>query len=328
MKNKKELISVFTVNWNGRKWLKRCLTSLKRQTYTNIEIIVVDNASSDDSVKYIRKNFPTVKIVFNDKNLGLAQAINIGVKNSLGKYILFVNNDTWVKSDFIETLHDFYTNHDYAVISAAEKRYHTDINFICNTTIDPTGSPAYYIPTYSRNDKLFYLTVCFFCSKNIYNKTHGVDSDFFMYFEDVDWFWRLTLLGKKFAVVKDCFIYHEGAGSSGTGIKYTTFLWRNQNTLQSLLKNYSALFLSIILPFYFLQNFIEIFFFLIILKPRIAYSYIKGWVFNVKHIPNTFKKRRWIQKNRKVSDFEIIKKMYFGSGKLLLLKNYLGGTSL
>lgn len=323
MNDKRELISVFTVNWNGKKWLNKFLTSLERQTYKNIEIIVVDNASTDESIRYIEKKFPKVKIVKNKENYGLAKATNIGVRNCSGSYILFINNDTWFDTDFVEKLYNSYTKNDLTVISAEEKRYYDDAEFKCNTTVDITGSPAYYVPTYGRKEKIFYLTVCFFCSKKKYIETRGVDDAFFMYYEDVDWFWRLTLLGKKFGYAENCYIHHAGAGSTGAGLKYTMFLWRNQNALQTLLKNYSIAMLIIVIPLYIIQNLLEIAFFLLLLKPQFAYSYIQGWGFNIKNISKILKKRAWIQQHRKVSDWEVIKKMYWGSGKFLLLKNYL-----
>ena len=323
----KNLVSVIIVNWNGKKWLKKCLDSLLNQTYKQFEIILIDNASSDDSAKYIKKNYPHTRLVINKKNLGLTRAINQGVKLSKGEFLLIVNNDTWVDRNFIERLYQFYSEHSFAVIAPQEKRYDKTQDFKCNTTIDPTGSPVYFVPTYSRPDKLFYLSVCFFCSKKAYLESRGLDNNFFMYHEDVDWFWRLSLLGKKFAYVNNVFIYHAGAGSTGRGIKYNTFLWRNQNTLQALIKNYSTLVMLFILPVYFTQNLLEMLFFILIMKPKIASSYINGWIFNVKYLKRTFGERRWVQKNRKIGDMEILRKMYLGPGKLFLLNSYLSSKN-
>lgn len=324
MSKKEELISIITVNWNGKKWLRKYLNSVQKQTYKKIEVIVVDNASTDGSVEFINRFFPKVKIIKNNKNLGLAKATNIGVKESEGKYILFINNDTWFDKDFIAKLYSFYSQGDNMVVSASEKRYFDDKSFICNTTIDITGSPAYYVPAYSRPNKIFYLTVCFFCSKSDFIKTGGLDGDFYMYYEDVDWFWRLSLFGKKFTVVKDCFIHHAGAGSTGEGIKYNFFLWRNQNTLQALLKNYSLKFLVFLIPLYIAQNLFEMIFFLIIGKPKISFSYLQGWFFNITNLMKTLNKRRWIQNRRAVGDFEIIKKMYPFPSKFVHLANFIG----
>ncbi|HVZ66640.1 MAG TPA: glycosyltransferase family 2 protein, partial [Patescibacteria group bacterium] len=305
----------------GKKWLKRFFASLSKQTYKNVELILIDNGSTDGSIEFVKKYFPKVKIVVNKKNYGLAKATNIGVKNSHGKYILFMNNDTWVDKNFIDNFVRFYESNRYQVISAAEKRYYKDTYFKCNTTIDPTGSPAYFKPTLNKK-KLFYLTVCFFCTKEIFESSGGLDEDFFMYYEDVDWFWRLSLQGRKFAMMENNFIHHAGAGSTGGGIKYNTFLWRNQNTLQTLIKNYSLPILIVVLPVYFVQNLVEILFFLLIGRPKISQSYVEGWIYNLKKIKKTLKKREWVQKNRVVNDLEILRKMYMGFGKYLFLKDY------
>ncbi len=319
---KNEKITIFTVNWNGKKWLKKYLDSVENQTYPNIENIVVDNASNDGSVEFIKKYYPKVKIIQNKKNFGLAKATQIGVKNAKGKYILFINNDTWFNKAFVSDLFEFYQNNNYTVVSAREERYFDNKKFNCNTTIDLTGSPAYFKPAYSKPHKIFYLTVCFLCLKDDFIKSKGTDEDFFMYYEDVDWFWRLTLLGKKFRVAEKIKIHHAGAGSSGSGIRYDFFLWRNQNSLQSLIKNYSSKMLLVTLPLFVLQNIFEIIFFLVILKPKISYSYIEGWIFNLKNVRRTLKKRKWIQNNRIVGDLEVIKKMYIGPSKLKTLLNH------
>jgi len=316
------LISIVIVNWNGKQWLNKCLTSLSKQSYKNTEIIVVDNGSTDGSVNYIMKNFPKVKIIKNKVNLGFPSANNLGVKESKGKYLLLINQDVWVENDFIQALYDYFQSHKFTVISPIERNYEYKRNHVFNSTIDIVGSPASYQTGY-RKDKLFFMSVAYLCKKSDYLETLGFDDNYFAYYEDVDWFWRMSLMGKKFGYVDNVFIYHAGAGGSGKGIKYRMFLWRNQNALQTLLKNYSAISLIFVLPLYFVQNLAEMLIFLLILKPQIAYSYIQGWIFNLQHLKLIIQKRRWVQKHRVVGDFEIIKKMYFGIGKLSLLKDYL-----
>lgn len=319
MKNK---VSIIIPNFNGKKWLKKCLTTLSHQTYSDIEIIVVDNGSTDDSTQFIKDKFPKVRIIFNKKNLGFAKANNQGIKSSIGKYILLINSDTWVEKDLVTTFLNFYKKNDYSVVSAIERKYDNKISVAYNPTIDITGSHVYLYPI-RKKEKLFYFAgVCLFFSKEIYLTTKGLDNDFFMYFEDTDWFWRLALLNKKISYVNDAFVYHKGAGGAGYGIRYNTFLWRNQNILQMLIKNYSVPMLLVSLPLYFTQNLVEILFFLLILKPKIAYSYLEGWWFNFKYLPRTLRKRKWVQKHRKISDLQVMRKMYIGSGKLLLLINY------
>lgn len=320
LKNKGQ-VSIILVNWNGEEWLNKCLSTLMNQTYKNTEIILVDNASSDDSVKFVEKKFPSIKIIKNKTNLGLPKANNKGTKFSKGEYVLLINNDVWVEKDFVEKLVNFYKKNDYSVISPIVREYDRGKELVNLPSIDLTASPAYFFPV-SRKDKLFYLSSCYLCSKEEYINTLGFDENYFAYYEDVDWFWRLNLLNKKFSYVDNVFIYHAGAGSMGKGINYKMFLYRNQNALQTILKNYSLLTLILVLPLYILQNLFEILFFVLILKFDIAYSYIEGWIFNIKNINKIIKKREWIQERRKVNDWEIIKKMYWGSAKLKMLINY------
>ncbi len=309
-------ISVIIVNYNGKKWLQKCLDSLLTQQYKNFEVIVVDNNSSDDSIQYIEKNYPTVIVIKSDKNLGFAGGNNLGIEKAKGEYILLLNNDTWVENSFLEKLYTFYINHDFDVVGPYQKDYHDESEFKQYLiTIDLFGHPIYISKGIKRTG--FYLSgVCVLFSKKLYAETLGLDSNFFMYFEEIDWFWRLNLLKKTFSYVDNLFVYHAGAGSTGSGIKYQSFLWRNQNTLQMLLKNYSRYNLFWVLPIYFLQNIVEIAFFLLIFKPKIALSYVQGWWFNIVNFGRTMQKRKWVQGNRLVSDFEITKKMYIGLAKI------------
>lgn len=319
--SKNDLVSIILVNWNGKKWLKKCLDSLVSQTYKNLEIILIDNASTDDSIKLVKEYFPEVKIILNKKNLGFPKANNIGVLKSKGKYLLLINNDTWVKNDFIEKLYEFYKKNEFAVISPIEKDYAGKKINLVNPTIDPTGSPAFFILQEKKN-KLFFTSVCYFCQKKDYLETLGFDENYFVYYEDVDWFWRMSLLGIKYGYASDVYIHHAGAGATGKGINYNMFLYRNQNALQTILKNYSLLTLIFVLPLYFLQNLFEITFFLALLKPKISYSYFQGWFFNIQNFKKILKKRKWIQKKRKIGDLEILRKMYLGPAKLRMLLNY------
>jgi len=91
--NKK--VSIIVVNWNGKYFLKKCLDSISRQKYQPYEVIVVDNASTDGSISYIRKFFPKIKVIPNKSNIGCAKAYNLGFSKAKGDYIVNLNNDTY-----------------------------------------------------------------------------------------------------------------------------------------------------------------------------------------------------------------------------------------
>src|SRR5271169_5112201 len=98
-------ISVVIPNLNGMKYLPGCLSSLQNQTFSNFEIIVVDNGSRDGSAVFIRKEFPRVKLIELIKNRGFAEGCNIGIRVSGGRYLAILNNDTEVEPQWLEELH-------------------------------------------------------------------------------------------------------------------------------------------------------------------------------------------------------------------------------
>jgi GT2 family glycosyltransferase len=95
------MVSVIIVNYNGGKYLNDCLSSVLAQSYGNLEVVLVDSCSSDDSVDYVKKKFPQVKIVTNSKNLGYGGGNNMGFNHALGEYIAVLNPDTVVEKDWL-----------------------------------------------------------------------------------------------------------------------------------------------------------------------------------------------------------------------------------
>src|SRR5208283_4394577 len=98
------MVSVVVLNWNGKKFLGKCLESLLLQTLDSFEVIVVDNASTDASVEYVRSRFASVRVIENKRNLGFAAGNNVGIKSSRGRFIVVLNNDTRVSRDFLKSL--------------------------------------------------------------------------------------------------------------------------------------------------------------------------------------------------------------------------------
>ena len=309
-------VSVIVVNWNGYKWLRRFFEFIDSQSYQNYEVIFVDNGSTDNSIKYVRDNHPDCIIVESAVNLGFAGGNNLGIAVASGELVLFINNDTWGDEGLIKGLVTFYLDSHKDVIGAYETGYAEDaIETPYSLRIDPLGHPVYSVNKIGRRD-FFISGVCLLFSKELYEKTDGLDENFFMYFEEIDWFWRLHLIGASFAHCPNVYVHHAGGGSTGSGLKYKSFLWRNENTLQMLLKNYKLGTLCVILPIYILQNIAEIIAFTLILKPSIASTYFKGWSFNLRNFSKIMDKRRIVQANRKVSDIVILKSMYPGPAKL------------
>jgi len=103
----KPRVFVIILNWNGKDYLNDCLPTISNQTYPNYKVVLVDNGSTDDSVEFVKKNYPHVAIIELDRNYGFSKGNNIGIEYALKKgadYVLLLNNDTVVKENFLEEL--------------------------------------------------------------------------------------------------------------------------------------------------------------------------------------------------------------------------------
>lgn len=323
-------LSIIIVNWNGKKWLNRLLSSLSIQSYKPIEIIVVDNGSTDESVSFIKERYPRVKVVKNGRNLGFAGGVNSGIKKVRSGLVLLINNDTWVEENFVADLVREKKIRELDVIGPIESSYdgvkRSPEKFYASL-VDIMGHAVNVYGRKSNRDSFYLTGVCLLFERALYIETVGLDSNFFMYCEEVDWFWRLRLVRKTFAYSKETHIFHKGAASTGSGLKRSVFLWRNENTLQMLIKNYQLVTLMFIIPIYVLVNLVEVVFFTLLLRPEIASTYIEAW-------KNVWVKRRTIlhsrstvQRMREISDIQILKVMSHYPAKLQHLLNYNGWTN-
>lgn len=319
-RNLNTLVSIILVNWNGKKWLEKCISSIREQTYMSIEIIFVDNASTDESLSYVAGlKLKNLRIIKNTENVGFGSGNWAGIKKAEGSLILLLNTDTWVDKDFVKSMVHEYTNSRADIVAPTLAKYDGTKNETYITTIDPFGYQIFLKPNETNIKDDFYLNgACLLFSRQLFLETDGFDEDFFMYCEEVDWMWRLRLYGFTQKRFNDIFVYHAVGGSTeGTGLRYRVFLWRNQNTLQMLIKNYHWQTLTWVLPLYIAQNIVEACFFFILLKPKISFSYFQGWWFNVKHLRHTLIKRRAVQQRRIIKDRPILDQMYYGSAKAI-----------
>lgn len=316
-------INIVIPNWNGEWCIKRCIDSLLMQNIGNIDlsVTVVDNSSPDRSLD-ILEQYEKINLIKLNKNYGFATAINIGIRAIPSDYILILNNDTWLDDDFIKNALDEIRSKNVKVLGFKEAEYESDLIYYSGEdnyyTIDIFG---YHTGVSSIDKSLFLCGVCLLFEKQIYEETGGFDSNFFMYLEEVDWFWRLNLYQIKYIQSDQLKVHHKRHGSSSNeALNYHRFLWRNTNTLRMLIKNYNLISLILILPIYFIISTVEFLYFISKGELKISTTYILGPYEVFTNLKNVFQARAEIQKKRITSDFEIYKKMYFGSAKLKQLR--------
>src|SRR5262245_27546161 len=100
-------VTVSIVNWNGERWLRDCLKSVQESANVRVQVIVVDNALSDPSAEIVSAEFPAVRLIVNDKNVGYGTANNQAIVRGAGRYFFVLNNDTILKKDCISLLRQF-----------------------------------------------------------------------------------------------------------------------------------------------------------------------------------------------------------------------------
>ncbi|WP_243688237.1 glycosyltransferase family 2 protein [Geotalea toluenoxydans] len=128
------LVSVIILNWNGRRFLKECLDSLLRQSYTDFETVLVDNGSSDGSPDYIRRKYPAVRVVALPQNIGFAAGNNVGLEHCRGQFIVTLNNDTKIYPEFLSVLVTAAQANERVGLVAAKM-----LNYYKPDTIDSVG---------------------------------------------------------------------------------------------------------------------------------------------------------------------------------------------
>jgi GT2 family glycosyltransferase len=332
--NSAPLVFVIVLNYNGMEYLKTCLSSLELQTYTNYKIVVFDNASTDNSVEFVIKNFPNITLIQGEKNFGFAKGNNLAIKFALSQkadYVFLVNNDTFIKKDLIEKLiNTVESDHSIgiagpAVFDLKNKRSIQEMGM----AIDRFGYPLAIKNSPKKDSCIFFVSGCAMMIKSeLISKIGFFDEKYFMFAEDLDLCWRAQLAGYKITVNETARIYHaSGASISGGVIKASSYktnvkrvFLREKNTLRTLIKNYGTSNLTKVVPFYVALLLFESIFWSCILKPDTSKNIFKAIFWNIKFLPDTLQQRALVQKIRKIQDNVIVEKMMDGYGKLTIFR--------
>ena len=246
------LISIVIPNHNGSEFLKSCLRSLQAQTYRRMEIIVVDNASQDDSLKIARSIAPQAILLERDRNLGFAGAVNAGIQHSNGDWIAVLNNDTEVPPDWLAECARATQGHTEAAFFACRILHLSD-----HTRVYSAGDCFLRIgigyrrgqeqpdrPEFNRECRIFSASGCAaLYRRTVLEQSGGFDEHFFAYLEDVDLGLRLQAAGFSGYYLPQAEVYHHGAGTSGGEFSRLAVRLRTRNSLLLLLKSVPGKFL-------------------------------------------------------------------------------------
>lgn len=298
--------SIIIPNWNGQKFLKVCLDSIREQSYKNFEIIIIDNGSADDSVSFLEQNYSEVGLIKLEKNIGFAAAVNIGIKKAKSELIFLLNNDTELDRDFLKEMNDVANNNPEAGMFAAKMLsfQNRDVIDTCGDRMTWSGR-SYKFGEGEKDSELFskqYFTFGACAGAAVYRKEMfdeiGLfDEDFFAYLEDVDIDFRAQLAGFKCLFVPEAIVYHLGSATSNQ-ISGFAFRLMIKNHYHLIFKNFPLMKLIVNCPKFVYS---DLRFLAAAIRYRLVGPYFAGIGQAIIQSPKMFTKRRNIQKNRKVN---------------------------
>ncbi|MFA6307621.1 MAG: glycosyltransferase family 2 protein [Patescibacteria group bacterium] len=326
---KKPTVTISLLTWNGQKYLPWLLKSLSEQSFVDWELLVLDNASTDNSVEVVREYYPKARIIGQKQNIGFAKGHNLLINWSNSDYVFVLNQDVILETNYLRELVDFLEDHKNAASCAGKLMYWDFENGLKTKTIDSyglkinrkrevmdnhQGETEFSID----NKEVFGLSA----TATLYrrraldivagqpkeNHLEYFDEDFFAYKEDIDLAWRLRLFGWENWLVTTTKAYHDRSIAKGKDLKESRkhrglankFSYRNHFMLlykNSFYKNLFRDFFAI--KWYEIKKFLYLLIF-----ERSTLVGIKEYFLN---IPKLYKKRKYTMKHRKINADDIYK---------------------
>jgi GT2 family glycosyltransferase len=318
VKKQNPLVSVVLVNFNGKRFLNNCLRSIFSNSYSNLEVIVVDNNSSDNSLATVDKKILQDKrliIIKNSVNTGPAGGLNLGAKNASGKYLAVLGYDTKVDKDWLTAFVSLFEK-DRSIGLAQGKIMRMDKKKTFSYAGDFLGPMGFLIERareaedigqFDTVTELFSInSASMMIPLELFRKLGSFDEDYFMYLEEADLCFRVHLCGKKVVFCPDSVIYHNHSVKTKSKKDFQKDMrdYRGcRNYILTLIKNLGTKNLLKILPLH-LSCWLGLTL-LFCLKGDIRHAFIiqKAIFWHILNIKTVVLKRRSVQKNiRKVED--------------------------
>ena len=322
------LFSIIVVNYNGLSFLKGCFDSLLGTTYPSVEILMVDNGSTDGSVPFVERNYPQVKLIKSPTNLSYSGGNNLGIRHASGDYIVLLNNDTEVTPGWLEPLAEEFASD--RTIAACQPKI---LMMTDRSSFEYAGDAGGYMDwfgfpflrgrifdvieqdhgQYQNQVDLFWTSgAAMAIRKSVLDEIGLLDEDFVLHMEEIDLCWRMHLMGYRLRARPDAVIYHFGGGTLGRD-RVAKLYYNIRNSIFMLLKNVSARRLFWVLPIRSLLDLAFLIKSLFTLDVKRAAAVPVAYAWLLIHLRLILKKRREIQRRRTVSDMAIDPLLYPGS---------------
>jgi GT2 family glycosyltransferase len=245
-------VAVVILNYNGRKFLKKFLPTVIEHSKNIAEVWVADNRSTDDSVTFMKEQFPEVKLIVNDENGGFAKGYNDALSKIDAQYYVLLNSDIEVTENWIQPVIDLMdTDPQIAACQPKILAYNDKERFeyagAAGGFIDKFGYPfcrgrVFQVlekdnGQYNDATEVFWATgACMFVRADAYHRLGGLDGDFFAHMEEIDFCWRLKNQNYKVMVCPSSTVYHIGGGTLPKSSARKTYL-NFRNNFALLYKN-------------------------------------------------------------------------------------------
>ncbi len=245
-------VAVVILNYNGKSFLKKFLPNVIENSSNVADIIVADNKSTDDSVDFMKKNYPNIRLIINDFNGGFATGYNVALRQVEADYYVLLNSDIEVTPNWIEPIIELMESDEK--IAACQPKI---LSYYDKTKFEYAGAAGGYIDKYGypfcrgrifqelETDngqfddvkEVFWATgACMFVKASLYHQLGGLDDNFFAHMEEIDFCWRLKNLGYRIMYCPSSKIYHIGGGTLPKSSARKTYL-NFRNNLSLLMKN-------------------------------------------------------------------------------------------
>lgn len=296
-------------NWNGERFLSACLGSLRRQSFRNFETVLVDNGSTDGSVRLVERDFPEVRVVSLGANRGFSAAVNAGIRSSEAPLVALLNNDTEQDAGWLAALAGAARERPEASLFASKL-----VDFRDRRVLDGAGdalrrSGLPYRLGHGELDRgqyegeAFVFGACAAAAlyrSSLFGEIGLFDEDFFAYCEDGDVSFRAQLAGHRCLYVPGAVVYHMGSASSGGKRSPTATRLGTQNGINLLVKNLPRALVWRSLPSLLAGQLSRVL--VTSLSPGGLRAYLSGLDGARRLLPKMLGKRGEIQARRKVPD--------------------------
>ncbi len=248
--NSSPLVAIVILNWNGKKFLEQFLPSVLSTTYGNHQVIVADNGSNDDSIAFLEQNYPGIRIIRFDSNLGFAKGYNEALKQVAAEYYMILNSDVEVTPGWLEPMVQLLgKDRNIAacqpkILSYNQKEYF-EYAGAAGGWLDKYGYPFSMGRVfdvcekdggqYDRSIPIFWASgAALFIRADIFHEAKGFDEYFFAHQEEIDLCWRIQLAGYRIYSCPQSKVYHVGGGTLPRGNSLKTYLnFRNNRIMMS-----------------------------------------------------------------------------------------------